>query len=350
MSTKGPSACAGGPFDQNRMTFMVKYRGADGAVRTEAVEAASRVDCLAQMWARGIAPMNVRAEGSGGLSQKESRSSRKDGSDKRGGWRKSVAYVISVALVALFCGGVWWWNSHNEAPHFHKIELPKSALKLPNMLVPVPAPKVEDTPKSPISEEPPRPGKRRKPVRVEEVNQHIEKRYHSDGSVEIVVKPYALKSGDESPQPMFETNLENFLANFTDPGEDVIPLPDRFSDDEARRIIDTPINIDLDKDGDETITKKKAVMMLKEELRKAMDSGMTADEFANELQKRQAKEATQVNLSRKMIIQSIKSGNSDEARELMQKLNEHLGKQGIPPLVLPRKYMDAINNKTGEEK
>ena len=45
------------------MTFTVTYRGADGAVRTEAVEAASRADCFAQMRARGIMPTGVKSGG-----------------------------------------------------------------------------------------------------------------------------------------------------------------------------------------------------------------------------------------------------------------------------------------------
>ena len=38
------------------MTFTVTYRGADGALREEAVDAAGRAECFAQMKARGIVP------------------------------------------------------------------------------------------------------------------------------------------------------------------------------------------------------------------------------------------------------------------------------------------------------
>ena len=46
--------------EKDTMQFTVTYRGADGAVATEAVEAASRSDCFAQMKARGITPMGVK--------------------------------------------------------------------------------------------------------------------------------------------------------------------------------------------------------------------------------------------------------------------------------------------------
>ena len=42
------------------MTFTVTYRGADGALREEAVEAASRAECFAECKARGITPVGVR--------------------------------------------------------------------------------------------------------------------------------------------------------------------------------------------------------------------------------------------------------------------------------------------------
>ena len=42
------------------MTFTVTYRGADGALREEAVEAAGRAECFAQCRARGIVPVSVK--------------------------------------------------------------------------------------------------------------------------------------------------------------------------------------------------------------------------------------------------------------------------------------------------
>ena len=76
------------------MTFTVTYRGADGALVTEAVEAANRAECFAQMKARGITPMGVKEGGS--VSRRERRSRRDGGRedreerrDRKGGYKSS---------------------------------------------------------------------------------------------------------------------------------------------------------------------------------------------------------------------------------------------------------------------
>ena len=63
------------------MTFTVTYRGADGALVTEAVEAANRSECFAQMKARGITPMGVKEGDS--VSRRERRSRRDGGNGSR---------------------------------------------------------------------------------------------------------------------------------------------------------------------------------------------------------------------------------------------------------------------------
>ena len=42
------------------MTFTVTWRGRDGGLREEAVEAASRAECFAQCKARGVVPVSVK--------------------------------------------------------------------------------------------------------------------------------------------------------------------------------------------------------------------------------------------------------------------------------------------------
>ena len=45
------------------MTFTVTYRGADGAMCEEAVEAAGRAECVAKCRRRGIVPASIREGG-----------------------------------------------------------------------------------------------------------------------------------------------------------------------------------------------------------------------------------------------------------------------------------------------
>ena len=63
------------------MTFTVTYRGAGGALVTEAVEAANRLECFAQMRARGVTPLNVKE---GNYVSRRERRGRRDGMGKNG--------------------------------------------------------------------------------------------------------------------------------------------------------------------------------------------------------------------------------------------------------------------------
>ena len=94
------------------MQFTVTYRGADGAVATEAVDAASRGDCFAQMKARGISPMRVE-EGKG-------RQPSHTGARRRGvgGHSSSGTYcwmMVALVLALALGGGLWWWFGREVA-------------------------------------------------------------------------------------------------------------------------------------------------------------------------------------------------------------------------------------------
>jgi len=106
----------------------------------------------------------------------------------------------------------------------------------------------------------------------------------------------------------------------------------------------------MQEDDEDTVACKRAVMMLKEELRKAMDSGMSADDFAERLQSRQRSEAEQVRLSKRLIQKELKDGNRETAQALLEKLNEHLAGQGIPPLVLTKRMREQLGVGPDERK
>ena len=92
------------------MTFTVTYRGAKGAPVTEAVEAADRADCLAQLKKRGIAPTSVKE---GGAKQYK----RAVGGKAKPTGGNSVAYVLLVACALLaVLGGIWLFGRGKEPP------------------------------------------------------------------------------------------------------------------------------------------------------------------------------------------------------------------------------------------
>ena len=99
------------------MTFTVTYRGADGAVREELVEAAGRGECLAQCRARGIAPISVAERRSDGKIRRSNHETRRSNGDARLSIRKTQRSILAAVAVmmALAGGGAWWWLGRDKA-------------------------------------------------------------------------------------------------------------------------------------------------------------------------------------------------------------------------------------------
>lgn len=108
------------------MTFTVAYRGADGALRDEVVEAASRGDCFAQMRVRGIVPVSVkegkrkgrRQDGVSPDVRNELRPSRSNHHNRSSGEPQSSIFnlksSIILAAVLTVAVGAWWWLAARE--------------------------------------------------------------------------------------------------------------------------------------------------------------------------------------------------------------------------------------------
>ena len=152
-----------------------------------------------------------------------------------------------------------------------------------------------------------------------------------NGETMTVVRPP--RSGKK---PMFETKFENHLRNYAVPGRPLTPMPYDFDDAEVRAILQQPINVDINNDTEDEIAEKQSVMQLKEEIKALMDAGKTANESIREIEARQAKEAIAVQESKRLIAESIRSGDIEGAKQLYDKINEHLAKKGIPQVVLSR--------------
>ncbi len=103
------------------MVFTVTYRGKDGALHDETVDAADRAGCVAECRRRGIAPTKIAEVGK----------SRQDGGSPSQR-RLTGKAAILVAVVLAVAGGVWWWVGGRgatalpaEKPAKTKVEKPK---------------------------------------------------------------------------------------------------------------------------------------------------------------------------------------------------------------------------------
>lgn len=139
------------------MQFTVTYRGANGAVVTEAVEAASRADCFARMKARGITPMNVKegADRARPPSMPNGRARRPNaplGAKRAAHGGRALPWVLLGLAIVLIGGGIWWWCAGREAS-VTKDDGPKKSGAFAKEVTPVVVPKQVAEEKKPLTPE-----------------------------------------------------------------------------------------------------------------------------------------------------------------------------------------------------
>ena len=326
------------------MTFTVTYRGADGAVRTEAVEAASRADCFAQMRARGIMPTGVKSGG-----KKSNRAERAEHVERSGegcsarSTRLNKGLVAVILILTAVCGGMWWRLGRDEAQHSTEPDTPKKPMAFAKEVRPAAASKADSAPVGPVATNPPAAvvppelqpemymGKR-VVSRVETTN--------AAGRVKAVLttedglthRVYVDVPGND--RIILKRGTDHVLAAVlgVPSGTDAPPVPlDEGMEAEFLESLKEPIE-DLETDTTEERRVKNLVRQGREDMKTLMDQGMSFRQIILEHQAR-AKENSIIRLK---IIQEAarireKHGEEEEAK-YRTTMNAALERMGILPV------------------
>lgn len=165
---------------------------------------------------------------------------------------------------------------------------------------------------------------------------YIKKMANGDSVMVFVDNP-----DEPKPVPIFEVGLNNFLTNFTTPGEDVPETPMEVSNEEVMQALMEKIEI-KDDDTEEVKFQKEAVMVLREELRKYIKDGSTVADFIRDVQRRQQMEAEHVREARGMIMEALAKDDPAQARELYDAINKHMNEKGLPKVRIARKFLKMM--------
>ena len=313
------------------MTFTVTYRGKDGALREERVEAASRAECVAECRKRGIAPMGIR----------EGCKSRQDGgSPSQRRLTGKAAILAAVVLAVIVAGGVWWWFSARsasepyQAPAKPRVEKPKvekptktaRAEQRPSVATNAtaaaqPQPKPEAGPKPFNPNEPP-PG-----LLPNEPWRSGRKKLHK---VQYVARNTNTVHRNSTEQAL----LDIFTCNVGDPP---LPLTDLPKDDLTNmwNILTSP-NPVTDKDAEEVKIAKETLEVAKKEMAKFVQEGGKPDEFLSYYHGVLEKAYRKRMLATEEIYKVLEEQNDPEiARAMLKRVNADLRKEGIRPLPIP---------------
>ena len=344
------------------MTFTVTYRGADGALREECVEAASRGECFAQMKARGIVPMSVKEgdsvsrRGRGGRRGEDGGRPRRDASDTRDRKdkerqvpRRMVAFALSVALVALIGGGVWWWMQRDGGVVPDQDEMPKKAA-LAKEVKPAAAPVAKTVAgtnaAATVQVSPSRAGEAAAPAAGASAPVAPSNRV-------IVVENDATDPNHKSD---FSTGVEQVMGWIftTELGDSPPPLPD-LSAAERKRIVEILLAKNPVEEGDseKSAEAKEMVSAAKRELMQYLKQGGDTDDFLafyrNELVK--AQEARED--AKRLVREVAREGDDEMTVQFLKEVNGKLAERGIKAVELPvkvRRRLEAAGAATSNTK
>ena len=315
------------------MTFTVSYRGKDGALREEAVEAADRAGCVAECRKRGISPTKIA----------EAKDREKRGPARVGvagdSNRTTARWVVVAVVVAAIAGGLWWWIGGRgatalpaEKPVKQKVEKPRAdkpkmarAEQRPsvatNATAAQPQPKPEAGPKPFNPNEPP-PG-----LLPNEPWRSGRKKLHK---VQYVARNTNTVHRNSTEQAL----LDIFTCNVGDPP---LPLTDLPKDDLTNMwsILTSP-NPVTDKDAEEVKIAKETLEVAKKEMAKFVQEGGKPDEFLAYYHGVLEKAYKKRMLATEEIYKVLEEQNDPEiARAMLKRVNADLRKEGIRPLPIP---------------
>ena len=333
------------------MTFTVTYRGADGAVRTEAVEAASRGECFAQMKAKGITPTGVkegnlvprrgrRGDGNGGRAKRVAAGVRIP--------RDRIVYALLIAFIVLVGGGVvWWWFGHAG-----RVTLPEDdVLKKPSALA-----KEFEVAKPPVET---KPDPNARPTKVGEVvNGYVmlpSGRIHRRQGVIT----NSLASRPKGAYHIFTHGCDNEIACYLSmkPGDALVGTP-RYTGKFKERFLEslkTPIIVTQD-DTPEQAQLKRDVIAAKIKLKDALDRGEDIEQIMLDTRK-ELQDLAQYKMELRSLFNEMRKKDcktDEDVDNLLESCNKMLEAKGIAPMkfgpITRRKLMSEQKAMSEQEK
>ena len=319
------------------MLFTVTYRGRDGALRNEVVQAADRTGCVAECRKRGIAPTKIVEGGK-----------KRDGAqDARVGAvgdskRTTVRFVAAaVLIVAATTGGLWWWMQGREATP-HRVEKPKSEKPV---RVEKPVRQPVEKPQEPAKEEPRKivpkgtPMSERRPQKTYRDERGV-LRYEGGMRAPDPSRPrHSAKRLEADPlnDPVFKTRPENEIAMLltATPGETIMSL--RRYDDAFEAEFIKCLEHDVEVKEDDTPARaelKRAMAETKKELAERIRKGEKLADILQETRNELRRLADYRRNLEKMVSEAAQNPElaEQEVSDYLTAANKMLSDNGMKPI------------------
>ena len=314
------------------MRFTYTYRDRSGALSRGHVDAASRHDALAQIRRSGITPIKlVESNVSGSVWQKKGRR----GITLKMKWSLGGTAVLVIVLMVVCVLRV---PIQEEPPE------PVSEISRTNQTsvgkagIPTSSVHAED----PLANMPPA---------VANVEAKPTNAIHRAG---FTRQMKTLADGTQVPlrRSVFTNAIERAFSTLCNPGGMAIPFSlvmRRYSEEQIRRILETPMSYDPS-DSEEIAQRKHVVQQLKETFRAYLAEGKSLQEAIREIDVNVRKEGFLQNLSQRGLREAIRSGDGEIVRNYVERQNEKLRAKGMRELSVPARFGEDSGEQASQTK
>ena len=341
------------------MTFTVTYRGKDGALRDEVVEAASRAECVAECKRRGISPTAIR-EGRSAKSAPKSVPHRGSGTSATSSTKHGHYLAVAALCAAVLGGGLWWWfgrEAVQPAP-VEKPTKPKVVKSLPQprpqVVTPAPPPETNAVRKvvpkgTPMSE--------RTPPKTYRDERGI-LRYEGGARAPDPTRPIhaAKRIVDPINDSVFKTRPENEIATLLTamPGETILALRryDETFESEFMKSLENNLEVTED-DTPARAELKRAMVEMKKELAERIKAGEKLGDILEEARSELRRLADYRRNLEKMVSEAARNPESAEqdVADCLAAANKMLTDNGLKPIksgIVRKNLIMRAKNQTKE--
>lgn len=305
------------------MNYTVTYRGDDGSLREDVIEASGRSDCFARCKAKGIVAVNVQECGPNHPKQ----ASRPLKRTSRAALCKRAALAVA-AIVAIL--GAWWWLAGGKSAAPLKTSISK---RIPTVRNEIPATK------PPVDE-------KAEPERVEPTPQDQPEMkmvigYRGGHRVTNWVAVASSSDTTAKRKKWFSSGLEEqlswiFETELGDAPPAMLPRLSKRDTDSIDSILAREIVI-ADDDSERVKQSKLRMIEVKKALKEHLDGGGTVQGFLDHYHSELKLANAQWCDAKRSVIDLYRSDNDPSlVKSYIIKVNSSLIAKGIKPITLPK--------------
>ena len=340
------------------MQFTVTYRGSNGAMVAEVVDAANRTECFSQIKARGIVPISVKdgasnrgsfhaskdAKGSAQSRRAPVNSRQGGGALIKGG--KLPTIILAFVIFAVVGFGIWWILQLSEPSRPADPEIVKKTA-LPKEVKPASAatgdvgrvkgaiPQLTNEATAKVSAPTATLGKVTKAIPAGVFDRVVDE----NGNITYVKR--------KSP---FTNRVDALVLSAIRPGgfpQGLRQWARRHSKEELIAALKSPVNFEAD-DSEKMTADKHSLEEMKGQMVGLLEKGHTLDEVLGEIEPTVNAERTERANAEKTLRRLMKESDPETVREYVRCVNEELKAKGLKEIYLPKKFRgDEMSESNG---